>query len=59
MPFFYWDFWVLRPKKLCELSVAPDFVSDLFDQSQFRPLLLFRQIVSFFGRSEAALRAQA
>src|SRR6187397_3226191 len=39
--------------------LAPDFLRDLDDQPQLRPLVVFRQAVALDGRREAALRRQA
>src|SRR5690242_16716792 len=41
-----------------KISLAPNFLSDLHDQLELRPLLIFRKDIALFGGSEATLRRQ-
>ncbi len=44
--------------RFLQKNLAPDFLSNLFNQRQFRPLLFFSQLIADLAGSKTALRAE-
>ena len=45
--------------RFLQKNLAPDFLSNLFNQRQFRPLLFFSQLIADLAGGETALGTQA